>query len=93
MGELAERAPCGMAFGLAEGIRMAGAAILDRAQAVLKSDLSVGGVRGVCEGARRQQDLQSYRQNEKHSRDRVASHPFTSAYSPGASSDKLSLYV
>jgi hypothetical protein len=93
MGELAEGAPGSMAFGLAEGIHMTDAAILDRAQAVLKSGISVGGVRGVCESACRQQDLQSYRQNEKHSRDRVASHPFTSAHPPGASSDKLSLYV
>ena len=89
MGELAEGAPGGMAFGLAVGIRMTDSAIPDRAQAILKSDLSVGGVRGVCESASRQQDLQSYRQNEKHSRDRIASHPFTSAHPLGASSNKL----
>ncbi len=79
-GELAERTTSGVALALAHGMRVTGRAVPDGAQAILESGLLVRGVRGVGESARRQQDLQSYCQSEKHSRDRAAFHPFTSAH-------------
>ena len=93
MRELAERTTGGMALALPARVGVAGGAVTNRAQAILESGLSVGRLRRIREGASRQQDLQSYRQSEKHRRDRIASHPFTSALPLGANSDKLGLYV
>ena len=92
MRELAERTTGGMALALPARVGVAGGAVTNRAQAILESGLSVGRLRRIREGASRQQDLQSYRQSEKHRRDRIASHPFTSALPLGANSDKLGLY-
>ena len=80
-GNRTEGASRGVALAAFAGqLCVAAGAVSNRAQAILKSALAVKGVRSICEGARRQQDLQSYRQNEKHSRDSVASHLFSSAH-------------
>ena len=76
--ELAERTTGGVALPLPEGMRVTGRVVPQGAQAILKSGLSVRDMRGVSQGGPRQQDLQSQRQGEKHNRDRVASHPFSS---------------
>jgi hypothetical protein len=80
-GNRTEGASPGVALAaLAGQLCVAAGAVSNDAQTILKSALAVRGVRSICEGACRQQDLQSYRQNEKHSRDPVASHLFSSAH-------------
>ncbi len=77
-GDRAERASGGMALALAGRLPVTEGAVRDGARAILESGRLVR--RGVGEGPRRQQDLQSQRQGEKHNRNRVASHPFSFAH-------------